>query len=264
MIRRVRPLAIALAALVLSIPAAGADLRRLESVGVVPIDEDGSGRSTHRDRAVGAAVARAVERVAGDALAEGPPREAPDERGRPDPGQIAPELVPALGSDPFEFATRFRILEDRGIRPALLSGPGVDEEYVVLVEVFVDASRIGERLTAAGWREDPAGSQATRVRVVLEGLRSFRAYDALRRALLDELNVRSAIPVELTRGRAILEVDSDYDSEALLAALVRSTEPGLRVVPVDRADQTLTVLVEWTPPLAPAEGADSFGEGHRR
>ena len=64
---------IALAALLLagSLPAAGADLRRLESVGVVPID-DLTRRTTHRDRAVSAAVARAVERVATQALPEGP------------------------------------------------------------------------------------------------------------------------------------------------------------------------------------------------
>ena len=244
-------------ALALALPAAGADLRRLESVGVVPIDDSGR-RETHRDRAVTAAVARAVEQVAERALAASPRETPPEDEGRFAPDAISPALAPALGSDPFEYATRFRILEDRGIRPALLSQGDAKNEYVVLVEVFVDASRIGERLTAAGWRDDPAGSKVTRVRLVLEGLRSFQAYDALQRVLSDELRVRSAVPVELVRGRAVLEVDSDYDSDGLLAALVDSAEPGLRVVPVSRDAGTLTVLVDWTAPLVPAEGADAF------
>ena len=98
-----------------------------------------------------------------------------------------------------------------------------------------------------------AGSGATRVRLVLEGLRSFQAYDALRRALIEELNVRSAIPLELTRGRAVLEVDCDYDTDTLLGALLDSAEPGLRVVPVTRDRETLPVLVERTAPVVPPQ-----------
>ena len=79
------------------------------------------------------------------------------------------------------------------------------------------------------------------------------AYDALRRTLVEQLRVRSAVPLEFSRGRAVLAVDGDYGPEALLAALVDSTEPGLRVVPVRQEAETLTVLVDWTVPLAPAE-----------
>jgi hypothetical protein len=248
--------------LALALPAVAADLRRVESVGVVPIEDRGR-RETDRQRAVAAALARAVERVAERALEQAPPEPAPGEQRRPAPDAIAPALAPALGDDPFEYATRFRILEERGIRPAMLSGSDAEQEYVVLVEVFVDATRIGERLAAAGWREDPAGSHS-RVHLVLEGLRSFQAYDALRRALSDELHVRSVIPVELVRGRAVLEVDSDYDPDGLLAALADTAEPGLRVVPVSRDADTLTVLVDWTPPPVPAGGSDAYpGSGRR-
>jgi hypothetical protein len=246
-------LALAAIGLMGPVTAFAADLRRVESVGVVAVDEDDSGSSTHRDLAVGAAVARAVERVAKAVLPNdwsGGVSETDEEPGE---GEIAPGLAPALGSDPFEYATRFRIVEDRGIRPALLSRSDAETEYVVLVEVFVDAGRIEERLAAVGWTDDPSGAQATRVRLVLEGLDSFEAYDALRRTLVEELRVRSAVPLEFSRGRAVLAVDGDYGPEALLAALVDSTEPGLRVVPVRQEAETLTVLVDWTAPLAPAE-----------
>ena len=238
--------------LLLAGSASAADLQRVEAVGVVAVQEDGSEGASQRNLAVGAAVARAVERVAQGALPKDWSAEAPPGDEEPGAAEIAARFAPALGSDPFEYATRFRIVEDRGIRRALLSRDA-DHEYVVLVEVFVDASRIRERFAAVGWTEDPAQSETTRVRLVLEGLDSFEAYDALRRALVDELRVRSAVPLEFTRGRAVLAVDGDYDPEALLAALVDSTEPGLRVVPVGREEETLTVLVDWTAPLAPAE-----------
>jgi hypothetical protein len=93
---------------------------------------------------------------------------------------------------------------------------------------------------------------------VLEGLRSFAAYDALRRTLLQELEVRSAIPVELSAGRAVLEVDGPYSAAALQQALLESVGEGLRVVPLDQDGQTLTLLVDWTPPPpSPAPLADA-------
>ena len=70
--------------------------------------------------------------------------------------------------------------------------------------------------------------------------------------------MRSAIPVELSAGRAVLEVDGPYSAEALQQALLESVEEGLRVVPLDQDGQTLTLLVDWTPPLpSPAPLADA-------
>ena len=148
------------------------------------------------------------------------------------------------------------------MRSALFTrDPEVESEYVVVVEVFVDARLVRERFRDAGWIEAPAGhASGSHVRLVLEGLRSFDAYDALRRTLLQELEVRSAIPVELTAGRAVLEVDGPYGAAALLEALLERKGPGLRVLPLDQDGQTLTLLVDWTAPPAPAPPAeaDSF------
>jgi hypothetical protein len=232
---------------------AAADLRRIESVGVVPIEAGNPRRNAPRDAAVRAAVARAVEGVALQLLPEGWERGVADSeitQTTRAPGDVEPLLASALGADPFDYATRFRILEDRGIRSALLSkDPAVKSEYVVLVEVFVDAERVGERLRTAGWLGAPAGQDSeSHVRLILEGLDSFGAYDALRRTLLDDPAVRSALPVELSAGRAVLEVDCGYDAQALGDALVARAGNGLRVVPVERDGHTLTLLVDYLPP----------------
>ena len=256
-----------LAAALLAGAAAAADLRRVESVGVVPIEAGSARRNEPRDAAVRAAVARGVEGVALELLPEGWQRSVADpEIGQTTgpPGDVEPLLASALGSDPFDYATRFRILEDRGIRSALLTkDPAVEKEYVVLVEVFVDAERVGERLRSAGWIGAPAGQDAaSHVWLVLEGLDSFGAYDALRRILLEDPAVRSALPVELSRGRAVIEVDSGYDAESLGEALVAGSGDGLRVVPVARDGHTLTLLVDYLPPppasraAEPAAGSD--------
>jgi hypothetical protein len=220
-------------------PAVGraADLRRIESVGVFPLGSGPAGGRAPRDGAVRAAVARAVEGVAEGLMPEGWHESVPASPPKAEPADLKATLAPALGSDPFEYATRFRILEDRGPRDALLSrDPDVDTEYVAVVEVFVDVGRVRDRLHTAGWIVVPAGQEATQVLLVVTGLGSFGAYEALRRTLLEELEVRSALPVELSRGRAVLAVDGPYGAEALEAAL-------------------RTLLVDWTPPADPAPPA---------
>lgn len=243
-------------------PAAAADLRRLESVGVVGIRETGGRLDAPRDGAVRAAVARAVETVAQDLLPRDFAAGAADApRLSASSGDLAPGLADVLGSDPFDYATRFRIVEDRGLRDALFSAAAdVEQEYVVLVEVFVDVGRIRDRLHAAGWIDAASAANAgSRVRLVVEGLESFAAYDALRRTLLEDLDVRSALPLELTRGRAVLAVDGPYGVEALRDALVEQGRSGLRVVPLESDARSLTLLVDWAPPASRGDvsGADA-------
>jgi hypothetical protein len=265
--RAVRILRLGLAlllALALAGPAAAADVRRIESVGVVPIDTGNARRNAPRDAAVRAAVARAVEGVATELLPQGWERNVADSEAAQTtsaPGDMEPLLASGLGADPFDYATRFRILEDRGIRPSLLSkDPSVESEYVVLVEVFVDAERVGERLRTAGWIAPAGQDSESHVRLVLEGLESFGAYDAVRHALLDDPAVRSALPVELSAGRAVLEVDCGYDAASLGKALVARAANGLHVVPVERDGQSLTLLVDYVPPPPTDRGAEASPE----
>lgn len=260
-LRRALPAAAAVLCLLPAAARAG-DVRRVESVGVVPIEPTGERSDAPRDAAVRAAVARAVEQVAEKILPEGwqaaasEGAEAPTAPG--DPRDVDPQLAPALGSDPFDYASRFRILEDRGARKALFSqDPAVQQEYLVLVEVYVDAGRIRDRLQAAGWIQAPPGSDVvSQVRIVLEDLSSYSAYDALRRTLLDDRRVRSVLPVELESGRAVLEVESSYDAKALLDALMKQASDGLRVVPLDQDAQSLTLLVDWEPPPSASAAPD--------
>ena len=257
-----RRFALVLACAVLAASAAsGADLRRVESTGTVPVTGNAATTSTSRTVAVRAAVARAVESVAQDLGAVVPPKPPPP-AGKtekpPNPAAIAPELAKALGDDPLEYATRYRILEDKGLRSVRDAQPGEPErEYVVVVEVQVDAARVGERLRAAGWLASSGdASSDTTTELVLEGLNDYRALASVRRLLVEKLGARKVLPVEFRRGQAVLSVEGGPPAVNLAAALQAAAPPELRLVPVDGDADGVTLVVEWTPPpSAPVEPA---------
>jgi hypothetical protein len=261
---RLRALALVCVALAAS-AASGADLRRVEATGTVPVAGSAATTSTARTVAVRAAVARAVESVAQDLGADvpkpPPPAGATDKPkpGKPrNPAAISPELAKALGDDPLEYATRYRILEDKGVRAVPEPQPGQPErEYVVIVEVQVDATRVGERLRAAGWLASAGdGRPDTTTELVLEGLNDYRALASVRRLLVEKLGARKVLPVEFRRGQAVLSVEGGPPAGNLAAALQAAAPPELRLVPVESDDQGVTLVVEWTPPpTAPVEPA---------
>jgi hypothetical protein len=227
--------------------SAAARVRRVEAEGVFPIDADERG-SAPRNGAVRAAVAAAVESTARALL---PPDFEPggdetDPAG--DPEQVlARWLGDVLGDDPLEYATRFRILEDRGVRRARDAAGRSTNEYVVLAEVHVDADRVRERLELVGALTGPSGDDSgERIRIVADGVTSYAAYEALRRAAIDGLGARSVVPLELERGRTVLEVDAVGDPDALLADLAGSAPPELRVVPLEASEGEIHVRIEWS------------------
>jgi hypothetical protein len=207
-----------------------AEVRPVEAVGAVPLDADAPSRVAPRDAALRRALEEAVHRVALDELPGFDP-EAGEET-----------LAAALGRDPAEFATRYRIREDRGERPALFTeDPEVESEYVVVVEVHVDVERVRERLAQAGLLLMPSGeSRRYRVRVVIEDVGSYAAYRAVR-TLLEELGLRSVLPVEMERGRAVLEVDGDRSPDALMSGLLRTAPSDLKLVPLAIDAETVTL-----------------------
>jgi len=211
----------------LALPA-GAEVRRVEALGAVPLGADSSPSGPPKDAALRRALHDAVWRVALDQL----PGFDPTDEASQD------ALADALGQEPLDYASRFRVVEDRGERPALFSDePGVESEYVVLVEVYVETSRVRERLAAAGLLSRPSGdTRRYRVRVVLDEVGSYGAYQAVR-TLLQEMGARSAVPVELERGRAVLDVVGSRPPDALVAALVRAAPPNLSVVPLGIDEQ---------------------------
>jgi hypothetical protein len=233
------PTLLALLAVAGAPAAAAAEERSVEGVGAVATS-GGEGARTRapREAALRAAIAEAVRQVALEMV---PDRDA----------ERAEEAVDrALAPDPGQFASRFRIVEDRGEGPALLlEDPGVEKEYVVVVQAQVDVGRVRERLARAGLLVAPAEEVPRgRVRVVIEDLEGYAAYMAVR-TLLEELGVRLAVPVEMERGRAVLEVESRMRPAELLESLVRSAPPELRVQPLAADAASLTLRARFLEPL---------------
>jgi hypothetical protein len=227
--------------------ALAAEPRRVESVGIAPVKKDAPATSSPRSAALTAAVARAVETVALE-LEPSLPKTS-GERAK-DPTKIAPELAAALGSDPLDYATRYRLLKDRGLRPAIYGKEtGAEKEYVVVVEVQVDAERVAERLRAAGYLAgtQPGASQAP-LRLVLEGVTDYRAYASVRKLLVERLGVRSAQPVEFRRGETVLALEGAPAPETIGPSLQAAAPPELRVVPLEAGPDAVRLQLEWTPP----------------
>ena len=241
--RRTRLRWIPLAALALALAAgapSGAEERQVEGVGAVAVRGGSKPLSgTPREAALREAIGDAVRQVALDLLPQ------------LDPGAIGPAVDRALGSDLRAYANRFRIVEDRGEGRALLvDEPGVETEYVMVVQAQVDVARVRQSLERANLLAPPAGdtSPRERLRIVIEDLDGYPGYQAVR-TLLDDLGVRGAIPVEMERGRAVLEVESRIPPRELLDSLVRSAPPELRIDPVASDAASLTLRARFLPPL---------------
>lgn len=253
------------------------DVQRVEAVGAFPIRRDASAGAAPRDGAVRAAVADAVQRIARAMLPEGftPPTAGGEFAGEPGEdlagargdasggaeeatdfdAELAAWLEQVLGDDPFEYAMRFRILEDRGVRPALLSGdPAAENEYVVVVEVYVDTGRVLDRLHATGLLVSPAGDQSRfRIEFEVEGIESFAGYEMLRSTLLAAPGVSSALPSEFRRDRVVLVVIADREASAVLDELLTGAPPELQVIPLESQDDRATLLVDWSEPTPAAD-----------
>jgi len=241
---RLQWMAAALVALVAAAEGAfGAEERLVLGVGAVPVKGGSQPRTgTPRDAALRAAIGEAVRQVALELLPH------------LDPAAIEPAVDQALGSDPRAYANRFRIVEDRGEGRALLvEEPGVETEYVMVVQAQVDVARVRQSLERAGLLVPPAGddSPQARFRIVIEDLEGYAGYQAVR-TLLDDLGVRGAVPVEMERGRAVLEVESRIPPRELLDSLVRSAPPELRIEPIASDAVSLTLRARFLPPLGGA------------
>ena len=174
--------------------------------------------------------------------------------------QESTELQRILGNEPLEYATRFQVVEDRGEGPALFgSDLDVETEYVVIVSVFVDRDRIRERLTRAGMMLTPAGQEPQiRSRLILENLGEYWVYAEIRRVLLEELKMHSAIPREFAPGRGILELNAAQSPSEFLGSLQRSVSDRMDLVPLSVEADEMRLRVELHDPQ-PAD--ERFEEG---
>jgi hypothetical protein len=227
------PAAWGLALVWLTAAGAGAEVRQVEAVGAVPLSADVRPQTPLRDLAVRRALNDAVRRVAVDLIPDLDPEEA---------GEFLPE---ALGDEPFAYTTRFRIIEDRGEVPALYSeDPEVEFEYVVLVEAHIDSDRVEKRLGEAGLLAGRAPRPARQdLLLIVEDPPDFAAYAALRRVLLEDVGVESALPVEMERRRAVIRIRASGGASQLLEDLLRAAPPELVISPIDAQNDVLTLRV---------------------
>lgn len=230
--------------------AAQAEVRVLQAVGAVPIDPSHPPEQPLRDLALRRALRDALRRTALEMLPE-----LDSEEGQALVGE-------ALGEDPLDYVSRFRILEDRGPRAALYSAdPDVEEEYVVVAEVHVDTERVRSRLAESGLVARPSGGlPSARTWVVIEDLAGYAPYAAVRRALRRDPRVRQALPVELARGRAVLRVDADGSPQDLVARLQRNAAEW-RIEALRADGDTVVLRVRSDASRGPAEaGSGAAGD----
>jgi hypothetical protein len=258
------------AAMLLLAPAAGAEVRRIEAVGAVPIYADRPekrGAVAPRDGAIRKALREAVERVAEEFIADLPLSVVEPGGEEPDVieelGSEGPDLEAVLGQKMVLYTSRFRVVEDRGERPALFADdPAVTSEYVVIVEVHVDVERVRERLVQKGIiPEGMAGGETQTLYLQVEGLTAYPAYEGLRAILLDDrVGVESVVAVEMRRGRTLLRLESEIGAAELLEKLRMLAPPEMKLVPLHVAPDRVHIAVDWSGPVEPS-GEDELPPG---
>jgi hypothetical protein len=240
----------ALLALVLGLGAADAargEAKWIEAAGVARA-EPGEGKGgPGRAAALRAALSEAVQMVAVELLtaSETAPGKPP-----PDPAAIGERVAKALGGDPSVYIARYQIREDRGVQPRLLlSDPEAKAEYQLVVMAQVDVAKVRQRVGARAapapapeateaaatlqpeTAQTPEGEFST-FDVEIEQITSYKEYAAVRDALLGKIGARRAQPVEFSRGRAVLTVESPVPAQDLGRALSRALDGQLGVEPV--------------------------------
>ncbi|MEZ4353806.1 MAG: hypothetical protein R3F16_09100 [Myxococcota bacterium] len=247
--------------------AAQAELRKVESVGIHGIREASRGREIPRDQAIGAAIWEGVSRVALELMGES----VPDESGPSPSEDTVASLRETLGDDLLPYTRGFRILEDKGEVPALFAEQDdVRTEYVVVVEVVVDADRVGAALERAGLVEGalgPGSGGGASIRLELVGLSHFPAYAEVVKALEGAMGATRVVPIEFSPERQVLEVEGPFGVERLAQRLEALDRSGLSLTTVseDVAGRRLQMRGLWAPVLAvpdpAAEGSPGASSG---
>ncbi len=272
---------IALAALSVSPPVRASV--RIEAVGAVLLEENASARQLEAargeafQRAIWEAVLRVAERLqeedrvakaarAAEAAATQPSEpeneEVPAEAltGEGEGESTAPvsreALREALGDRPRRFTSRYRLMDDRGVRPRMFvpaSEEGGDFEYLVVAEVDVDDGRVRSTLEGAGIIDPPQALTATtdteQIRVVLWDLPGYSAYQAVKTTLAEGRAPGAVVPIEFEPGRAVLGVNADIEPQRLARELIRTLPDELRVAGAVVEGHEVGLRIEYVPPI---------------
>lgn len=181
--------------------------------------------------------------------------------GRDGPSEDETALLRAgLGKDMLPYTRSYRILEDQGERPVLFDdAPGIDTEYVVVIEVIVDVDRVGRALEDAGLVVSAdAENEQIDLTVELVGLSRYPALERVLAAFRGPLGATRVSMLEFERGRQLFEVEGPFDAESLAAKIADLREEGLDLAPValDPVFRRIRVQALWFPPAETAlEGA---------
>ncbi len=254
-------------------PAAWAEPKWVEAAGVARAEPGEGPGGPGRQAALRAALQEAVLQVAVELLAaaETAPGKPP-----PDPAAMAEKAGRALGADPTVFVARFQVREDRGVQPKLLlADPEAKAEYQLVVMAEVDVAKVRQRVGAraappsgAGDAAPPSASapapgaapatgpgEVSTVEVEVEQVSAYREYAAIRSALLGTLGAQSAQPVEFSRNRFVLRVESAIPAAALPAELTRALGAEVALEPLAEAPEGRVRFRVRSAPLAlPAPG----------
>ncbi|MFK7897250.1 MAG: hypothetical protein AB8G23_15520 [Myxococcota bacterium] len=233
--------------------SAWAEVQRVEAVGRYGIKESSRSRVIPRDEAIGRALWEGVSRVAFEVIGEG-------NQGMGGGEDANRALRAALGSDIVPYTRSFRILEDKGEKPALFKDePGVRVEYIVVVEVIVDVDRVTSALEAQGLvaasnsiNEGPRSAVA----IEIEGLSKYAAFNSVLEALRQDLGATRVRVLEFAPNRQLVEVEGTLGTSALsrrLEGLARD-QLVLDPVDVDVAGQRIRVVGRWLGASPAAEG----------
>jgi hypothetical protein len=190
-----------------------AQLQRVEAVGSYGIEESQRKRVTPRDEAVQLAIWEGVSRVALESIGEFSSTE-----------EDMAALRDALGKEMLPYTRSFRILEDKGENPVLFAeNPGIETEYIVVVEVLVDVGRVKGALAEAGLIEDSGEPSLAGEPVLLElvGIDRYDTFESIRGAILSELGASRVETLGFASERQLLSVVGPLDPAELSAALAR-------------------------------------------
>jgi hypothetical protein len=231
MMRAGRSFAVGVAFAALAAGVGRAELVRVETVGSVPLAAGSTGGATARQAALEAGVREAVERAALDLASQA------------GAGAPAEAVRAALGNDLLLYASRFRILEDRGERaPLLEQSPAAQREYVVTVEAHVDRSRLRSRLRQAGLLgAEPQPGARRAVRIAFEGVDSYRLWERIERAL--GARGGAVRPLEFAHRRVVAEVETEEEAGILVRRLGVALGETIEVQSAGMDGETLLIVV---------------------
>ena len=158
-------------------------------------------------------------------------------------------LESALGKDMLPYTRSYRILEDQGELPVLFAdAPGIETEYVIVVEVVVDVARVSSALERAGLVTalDPETPDEALILEVV-GLARYEALEAVLAALRGQLGATRVQTLVFERERQILAVEGPFGEESLSSWLARYRNPQLILEPlgVDPRSGRIRVMGRW-------------------